>query len=516
MQHAKMRIAGVITVLAAVSCLLGRAFARELYVSPTGTPTNDGSQEKPLDLTTALSARSPARPGDTIYLMAGTYEGPLKERDGKTERLPFEFAVSGSAEKPIRVMPAPGATVHINGTVELTSSHVHYIGLEIGDLRWDPEQKTHRNQPALNATAGTQAKFINCNLFGGSMGTGIWRGAIDFEMYGCLVHDFGTLGADRGHGHAVYTQNDTGTKRYEHNIFYRGCGWNFDIYGQQGQMRGFDVIENISYAGGWYKPGQVSFSYGISGYQPADRVRFLGNVAYQPRDGQRWRGNFRLIVHQRKEVSHVSGEVRDNYIMGGWRGFGLGYWKDITVTGNTIWSTGIIAEIAAAPGGAGINDPALPRPDLKNYHFDNNTYYDNGQPKPFRYGGGVEKESEEELLTFAEWQALGLDRNGRMLPGRNGRPTGTKVFIFPNKYQKGRAHLAVFNWDDLEQVEVDLSPALAPGQRYQVYNCLNIKQTIALARPVAEGVWQGGKVALPMKKDAASPQFDAFLVLPVE
>ena len=39
----------------------------------------------------------------------------------------------------------------------------------------------------------------------------------------------------------------------------------------------------------------------------------------------------------------------------------------------------------AAPSGSGGKD-GPPRPDLKGYKVDNNTYYDNGKPKPFIYG----------------------------------------------------------------------------------------------------------------------------------
>ena len=101
-----------------------------------------------------------------------------------------------------------------------------------------------------------------------------------------------------------------------------------------------------------------------------------------------------------------------------------------------------------------------------------------------------------------------------MLPGKAGRPTGTKVFVFPNKYEKGRANVAVFNWDGLDKVEVDLSKALTVGLKYSVYNCLDVKQTLALAKPVLRGTYAGGAIPLPMLKDKSSPDFDAFLVLP--
>jgi hypothetical protein len=101
-----------------------------------------------------------------------------------------------------------------------------------------------------------------------------------------------------------------------------------------------------------------------------------------------------------------------------------------------------------------------------------------------------------------------------MLLGKDGRPTGAKVFVFPNKYEKGRANVAIFNWDRLDQTEVDLSKVLAVGQKYQVHNCLDVRQTLALARPVLRGVYEGSAIKFPLLKDKSSPDFDAFLVLP--
>ena len=144
------------------------AHGTELYVSPAGTSKGDGSQAKPLDIATALETNSPAKPGDTILLLGGIYEGKMEG----IKRIPFHWAVSGSAEKPVVIRPASGASVHLNGTALLTSSYANYIGLEVGDLNWDPWLQKHQNDPALTATAGQGAKIINCNFFGGSMGTG--------------------------------------------------------------------------------------------------------------------------------------------------------------------------------------------------------------------------------------------------------------------------------------------------------------------------------------------------------
>jgi hypothetical protein len=198
--------------------------------------------------------------------------------------------------------------------------------------------------------------------------------------------------------------------------------------------------------------------------------------------------------------------------MGTCRALVLSRWQDIEVTGNTFWATDFLTEISSAASGSGIAENP-PRPELKNYRVDRNTYYDNGKPRPFIYSAH-ENALDEEQLSFAQWQALGLDQHSQMLPGKAGRPTGTKVFVFPNKVEKGRANVAIFNWDGLDKVEVDLSKALTVGQKYQVYNCLDVKQTLALARPVLSGTYAGGVLSIPLLKDKSSPEFDAFLVLP--
>src|SRR5688572_922878 len=61
----------VISAAATMSLHNPRAAGREYYVAVYGLPTNDGGFTKPLDLTTALSRESPARPGDTIWIRGG-------------------------------------------------------------------------------------------------------------------------------------------------------------------------------------------------------------------------------------------------------------------------------------------------------------------------------------------------------------------------------------------------------------------------------------------------------------
>lgn len=502
-----------VALIAGTFCV-GSALAADLYVSPTGMDTAAGTREQPLSLKAAFSAQSPAKPGDTIYLMGGTYEGPLSGQ----KREYFHLDVAGAAGKPIKIKPVPGSSVHLNGAVELKGSYLEVYDLEIGDLRWDPT-KPNNTPTAFWGSGGSNCTIINCNIFGGSMGTGLWSPCKEITLYGCLVHDFGGLeagGQGRGHGHAFYTQNETGTKTLEQNIAWRGCGWNLHVYTQSGQIVGYRILDNIMYIAGAVKPGQTMDNYLVSGYPPADRISIIGNVGYQPSMAQAYRPNARMGNY--KPALNGSGEFKNNYMMGAVYGLSLGNWKSLEMSGNTIWSTGILVEISSAPTGSGIHKQDK-KPDLAGYKLSKNTYIDNGQAKPFMYADVPEERVKEPenpyRMDFAAWQKLGLDQDSQVIKGKDGKPAGTKVIVYANKYTKGRGHVAIFNWDGKDQIEADLSTVLSSGQKFAIYNCLDIKQTIALAKPVLEGAYDGKPVALPMRKDKISPDFDAFLVLPV-
>jgi len=478
--------------------------AADIHVAPGGKSDGDGTRAKPYDLATVFAGKG-VQPGDTVLLKGGRYDGAMTNTDkGIPSRVPFEPKLKGSPDKPIIVTSAPGEWAHLNGTVQITDcDYTHFVRLEIGDLDWDPMQEKHVNDTAVNATKGQDVKLVNCNVFGGTMGIGAWSSARGLELYGNLIHDFGYLVRDpsdpakrkgRGHGHAYYAQNEDGTKVFQNNIAYRGCGWNVHIYTQGGQIRGFDVIENICYIAGAFTEGQTMDNYLVYGKPPADRIRLIGNVGYQPSDAEKWRPNARLANVYDTPVNGVA-VVQDNYLMGAFWGLSLAKWRDITVTGNRIWCTGVFMEISSAGTGSGAGvQPDMP--DLKGYHVDKNTYIDNGRTGAFYYGN-KESKKDDELIGFAQWQALGLDKGSTLQPGKNGRPAGAKTFVFPNRYEKGRANVAIFAWDGQPSVDVDLSTALADGRRYKIYNCLDVNQTLAKATPVLAGSLAGSPSRSP-------------------
>src|SRR5688572_10772174 len=98
---------------------------REFYVSPSGSALNDGTISRPLDLKTALSKTSPAKPGDTIWLRGGVYKGS------------FSSYLTGTSTAPIIVRQYPRERATIDNSPLRTEglvafgAYTWYWGFEI-------------------------------------------------------------------------------------------------------------------------------------------------------------------------------------------------------------------------------------------------------------------------------------------------------------------------------------------------------------------------------------------------
>jgi hypothetical protein len=107
-----------------------------------------------------------------------------------------------------------------------------------------------------------------------------------------------------------------------------------------------------------------------------------------------------------------------------------------------------------------------------------------------------------------------------------GRQSGTNVWVRPNRYEAGRAHIIVLNWDHADRVEVGLGEAgLHVGDRYEIVDAQNY-----FGAPVAAGVYRpdttvvlpmnGATVPLPVGDVTAlpkhtAPEFSVFVVKPI-
>jgi len=123
-------------------------------------------------------------------------------------------------------------------------------------------------------------------------------------------------------------------------------------------------------------------------------------------------------------------------------------------------------------------------------------------------------------LTKGSWSGSVTDRNNTVL-GAAHSSQSTKVFVRPNPYEGGRAHIVVYNWSGQSSVSVDLGNVLQSGDHYVIRNVQNLRGS-----PVASGTFDGGSVSIPMggvtpptpvglgssRAPMTGPYFDVFVV----
>ena len=94
--------------------------------------------------------------------------------------------------------------------------------------------------------------------------------------------------------------------------------------------------------------------------------------------------------------------------------------------------------------------------------------------------------------SFDRWRQLtGFDSHSKLLSTR--RSFETRIFIRPNKYEPGRAHIIVYNWDLGKQTAVDVSAVLSPGAEFEIRDAQNY-----FGSPVVQGTYVGQPIVVPL------------------
>jgi serine/threonine-protein kinase len=466
--------------------------ATEIFVAANGKPSNPGTRTAPVDLSTVLLAKrslkpgdkNSLRPGDIVWLLPGTYRAPPDANNT------FLAALQGAPDRPITLRALPGKRVTLASRLDVRGGHLVFWDLEITD----PDYTTRTEagvgaNPVLVNAYGPKVKFINLHVHDGPMAFGLWTAATDAEVYGCILHDCGYLGSDRVAGGGMHMQNAQGTKRIVDNILFHSMAWNIYAYTQKGHIDGLHFEGNFSFGAGTRKPGHPMANILIAGVPPADRITLLDNCTYHSSAAE---SAVAVQLESYGPDSNGSCLVKGNVFMGG-HGVQIGRWNKAEVTGNTMWGPRVCASVTPPDG------------RLANYRWDNNTYVLTNQATPWLIAG---KSAGAKL---ADWQKLGFDAQAKCLDGKDGRPRGTQVFVRPNRYEPGRAHVAVYNWDRQPSVEIDLSRVLKKGARFAIFNA----QDDLYGKPAATGVYDGKPVRVPTRSSATAPDFEAFLVRPV-
>jgi hypothetical protein len=398
--------------------LAARGEGRDLYVSPYGADGAPGSFSEPLSLAFALSAGSPARPGDTLWLRGGTYRGA------------FVSALQGAPGAPIRVRQFPGERAVIDSApsaapaLTVNGSWTVYWGFEITSS--DPQRHAVQagSWPAdLRRGSGVDARgphnhFVNLVVHDLAGGLGIWSESEGSLAYGNVIFYNGWQGPDRAHGHGIYTQNRRGWREIAENVVFSQFSHGIHAYGSSEAY-----LNNITLR------GNVVFNNGLIGRDGPQRDILVG--------GGREAENIVLEENSTYGPAHSM----------------LGY-------------------------AAGCRDTVV----LANYFVG---------VDPLRLSGCEPTRVGRNVFHGAAAAFQGAYPDNEYV---SGAPAGVAVQVRPNRYEPGRAHVIVYNWDRRAVVEVDPADVLADFAQYEIRDVQNY-----LGPPVAAGIYRrGSPIAVPM------------------
>ena len=447
---------------------LSSAEGAEFFVTPNASPGGVGSIKRPWSLAEALSNPSNVKPGDTIWLRGGTYNGI------------FNSYLNGTAAAPIIVRQYPGERATLDGGTANTSavltvwgSYTWFWGFEITSSSTDrastqagpaPDDLNRPHTAIQNAQqqgSGVGIKIINMVIHNCGQGIGLWQDATNSEAYGNLVYYNGWNAPGRTWGHGIYSQNVApSTRTIRDNIFYANYNYNLQVYGENAHLDNHMIDGNIAFwDGAAASPPGGGASMNMGGALSASGNSLTNNAFYGSPGG-------------------------------GSLDFSRGN-QNVTMTGNM--SGFPLTSIDSEKGGA-IN---------------------------FGPNSGSVKISDNEFFTWnvaPRFYAWRYPDNTYLIWPSN--PTGTWTLVRPNAYEPGRGHVAVFNWSHAASVSVVLSSVLSVGSSYELRNAQDFFGT-----PVLSGTYAGGAVSIPMAASSVEtpagatapnptgPEFNAFVIV---
>ena len=450
------------------------------YVAANGSPEGSGAGDSPWDLATALAgAAGVIEPGDTVWLRHGRYVGT------------FRTELEGRADAYVTFRQYPGERATLDGSLDARGAYLTFWGFEV----MQSAPLTTRDRVLQAYTTG--GRFVNLVLHdAGISGVSIARDHGDgLELYGCLVYNNGT---NENLDHGIYANNDgLSTKYIEDNIFFNNYARGIQIYdGGGAALRNIHVEGNVSFNNGTISASSTRINLLISAPIPTSGMAAIENFLYASpgSDGINIRlGNY--------DATHNTDVVlRRNYVGGGIAGLQMRYqWGQAEVEENLFVGGARVVET----GGSGL---------AASYEWHGNEYRrDPAQPA---------WEHEGLRYDFEGWKAeTGLGTNDQAFADA---PSSAAVFVRPNRYEAGRAHVIIYNWGRHGVVPVDVSSVLRSGDRYALRNAQDYYGT-----PVVAGTFDGGTIGVPMtgvepptplgrtppaRAPKTAPEFDVFVL----
>jgi len=396
-----------------------------IFVSVDGLSTGSGTKDSPIDLQTALSKSSPAKPGETIWIKGGIYKGS------------YLSEVSGKSGLPISIKPIPGERVIIDSYnsgikdagLRVNGYWTNFYGIE---ARSSDTNRGNVNEryPDVSAKSGIAVFGANTNIYNclsyDNVGGGIdfWKTATDSTLHGNIIYNNGFAHSGRGASHGVYTQNTNGYKNIKKNIFFFGFQTGLHPYSTgAAPLNRFTIEDNV-----WFLAGAAD---------PRDNQQKTNLIVYTKS------GIIDMVIKNNKGYSQVN------------RGTSL---ASSEITGNVSIIDNYLSERIEI---GGLWDPII---------FEDNTVYGNiDDPHEYLIDSPTNKLSKS-------------------------RPTsGNKVFVDANEIDPRRGRIVIYNYDDADSVNVDLSSILKTGEAYRVHSVMGLFEGALVS-----GVYDGSEVSIPM------------------
>jgi hypothetical protein len=451
--------------------------ANSFYVSSAALATGTGSFNAPWQFQIALNHPSALKPGDTVWLKGGIYKNNF---DAQTS---FSCKTNGTANAPIifRNYNNERAIIDGNNTYSLyaslgTCSYTWFWGIEVTNTL-----TTSRNVTIGGAVTCTaeNMKFINMKVHDTGSGLDCWKTAKNSETYGCIIYNIGNNlnnnGNWEGHGHGMYLQNDTfGTKLIHNNIVFSTYGYGIKIWQTTttAPLGNFDVQRNIVFNGGAASEN-------------------LGGVGNNSRTH-----NF-FVVANGVNNPVVNSVFKHNYTYSGLNiprppvnAFGLNYGvKNMVLDSNVL-----VCQLRL-----GLNNTPV---------FD-------ASVKGNKIIGGIPAVYGVPLWGFLQTD-YPINSYSADLP-----TNGLDYYVIPNKYEPNRAHLAIYNWDSADVVQINIaSLGFIKGDILKLTNAMDMdSDTVNLTYDGSGKINVNMKTHTAVKANASNqtpasqfPKFGAFIL----
>jgi hypothetical protein len=508
--------------------VFGPAHAADWYVAADVPDEGTGTIQASWTLRTALEggrSKSRVRPGDTIWVRGGTYRGT------------FTCYFAGESGKPIllRNYRDERVTLDAQGTgssglsVTAHSPHVWIWGLEFTNSDRSRVAKTRSERLRWNLVdlRGPECKLINCILHDGACGIGVWQEARNAEVYGCLTYQNGWHRPDGDGGYGIYCQNheqpDAPSRlQIRDSLCWNNYSFGLHGYAEEGHVEnivldGLAGFNNGSPDAAFLHRNKRECNVIVAPLQPSRRIEIRNCCFYQPSGSAGTCLSFGTTT-----VDHHDLTLLNNYIVGP-QCLTVAGWKTVEISGNSF-----VARPATPLAGALVTLKLRGGGALDRYAWDRNTYFDAsgaiGEAKtPFSFPD-PSAEDGRAALNYETWRTRsGLDQASRFSLGL---PAVNHIVVLPNRYEKGRAHVVIYNWQGLSTVRVDLGrTGLSDGQNFQIRNAEDFfgkpryQGTYRVANPTVDVDLQAHDIPPPIGDEdlrivSTLPEFAALVVIP--